>query len=193
MAMMFSIGGKTGISQTKEEGQSTARTSGNEASKQTTQRLSDSNIADLSALLKTIQGNITGSKEFTREAAIQDSAGIVKELFAQYSQQALPQIISKASQSGAYNSTAAQLLADNAFAETISKSAQVRTNAIAQYAQADATKQQVQTQTLGTILQSLLQAKETTNLDTVLNSVTNSNFTGKTTNLSHQAEGKFGK
>jgi hypothetical protein len=188
----FGFGGSASTSTTTESGQSTARTSGNESSKQTTQRLSDSNISDLTALLNTIQGNITGKKEFSREAAIQDSAGIIQDLFTQYSQQALPQIISKASQSGAYNSTAAQLLADNAFAETISKSAQVRTNAIAQYAQADATRQQVQTQTLGTILQALLQSKETTDLNSVLNSVTNSNFTGKSTNKSFSAEGKIG-
>lgn len=191
--MPLSVGGKSSISQTTESGQSTARTSGNESTNQVTQRLSDANITDLNSLLQTIQGNLTGKPEFSREAAIQDSAGIVKDLFAQFSQVALPQIISKATQTGAYNSTAAQLLADNAFAETVSKGAQVRTNAIAQYAQADAAKQQAQTQTLGTVLQSLLQAKETTNLTSVLNSLTNSSYKGKTTNQSYQIEAKSGK
>lgn len=176
---MVDFGGKASISNTTQSGTSSARTSGNETSSQVTQRLDDKSIAGLTSLLQAIQGNLTGNNEFSKEAALQDSEGVVKELFAQYSQNLLPQIISKASRTGAYNSTAAQLLADNAFAETVSKAAEVKLNTVAQYSQAASQRQQTQTQTLGTILQGLLQARETTNLSSVLNSLTDSKFSGK--------------
>lgn len=175
---LFSFGGSASTSTTNESGSSRANTSGSETSKQVTQRLSDSQISDLGNVLKLMQESLTGKSEFTREAAIQDSEGIIKDLFKQYSQSVLPQIISKASQSGAYNSTSAQLLADNAFAETLGKAATVRTNAIAQYSQAADSKKQVATQAVGTILQSLLQARESTDLTTLLNSVTDSTYKG---------------
>ena len=190
--MPWSVGGKSSISQTTESGTSQARTSGNETSKQVTQRLDNNSIANLTALLGTIQGNLTGPDQYSKEAALQDSEGVVKQLFAEYSKTLLPQIISKASQSGAYNSSAAQLLADNAFAETVNRAAEVKLNTVAQYAQASAQKQQTQTQTLGTILQGLLQARETTDLASVVNSVTNSSYKGKSTTQAHQIQAKFG-
>lgn len=191
--MAFGASIKGGVSQTTESGSSQARTSGNETSQQVTQRLDNNSIANLTALLGTIQGNLTGPDQYSKEAALQDSEGVVKQLFAEYSKTLLPQIISKASQSGAYNSSAAQLLADNAFAETVNRAAEVKLNTVAQYAQASAQKQQTQAQTLGTILQGLLQARETTNLASVVNSITDSKYSGKSTTKSLQTSASFGK
>lgn len=191
--MIGSVGGKGSISTTKESGESSSRTSGSEATRQTTQRLDNASIASLTSLLQSVQDSITGKKEFTREAAIQDSEGIVKDLFTQFAETALPQIISKASQGGAYNSSAAKLLSDNLFAQTVGKAAEVRVNAISQYAQANAAKQQTAAQTLGTVLQGLLQAKETSTLDSMVNSVTSSRFKGKSQNTSYQLQASFGK
>lgn len=176
--MAFTFGGSASRTNTSEQGQSRSNTSGNEVSSQTTQRLDSKSIQSLTEVLNSLQAGLVGGKEYSKEAALQDSEGIVQQLFSQFSQTLLPQIISKSTGAGAYNSSAAQLLADNAFAETVGKAAEVKVNAIAQYAQAAATKQQTQAQTLGTILQGLLQSKETTNLNSLLNSTTNSTFSG---------------
>lgn len=89
----------------------------------------------LDTLLTTLtnaQGDL--GKGFTKDQAILDSKGAIDNLFTQYKQEALPSIVAQGAQGGVYNSTALQGLADNAFAATVAKGAEVQQQTIKDYA-----------------------------------------------------------
>jgi len=75
--------------------------------------------------------------QFSKGAAIGDVAGVVKNLFNEFKDTALPEIFSIEAGTGGYSSTAGQLLANDAFARTMSKAAQVTMENVERYAKLD--------------------------------------------------------
>lgn len=188
MAFGLNFGGSASKSDTKQNSSSTSTTTGSEATNQTTQRIDQSTIDSLTALFKNISGSLgQGNSELSKEQAITDTQGVVKNLFDSYSKTVLPQIMQKAFSSGGYSATAATLLANDAFAQTVNKSAEVQLGAISQYEAASSARDQVKNTSLATVLQTLLGSKEVSNLVSSLNSTTNSSATSRTTGKSKGA------
>lgn len=86
--------------------------------------MGDTGRLQLDELLKLLGGNAAGiTQDFSKGAAIRDSAGLVQNIFDNYQKTALPTIFNAQTGAGAYNSTGAQLLANDAFAQTTNKAA----------------------------------------------------------------------
>ncbi len=189
--MAFSLGFGGGKSSSTQTSSSNSTTTGKESSNQTTQRLDQATLDAVTKIFTDLSGGIGDRPaELSKDAAIADTQGVVQNLFDNFSKSVLPQIMQKAFTGGAYNSTAANLIANDAFAQTVNKAAEVQLGAISQYEAAGTARQQVQNTTLGTILQTLLGSKEVTNLVSSLESNTKSSATGKTKGKS--ASGGFG-
>ena len=73
------------------------------------------------------------NQAYSKSAAIADSQGAIAELFRQYRNDSLPAIYQQQSNSGGYNSTTGQLLANDAFASTVSKGAALQLDTIQKY------------------------------------------------------------
>lgn len=71
--------------------------------------------------------------QYSKQAALSDTQGTVANLFREYSNTAVPQIFQMENTSGGYNSTTGQLMANDAFASTLSKAAAVQSEAILNY------------------------------------------------------------
>lgn len=73
------------------------------------------------------------NQAYSKSAAISDSQGAIAELFRQFRNDSLPAIYQQQSNSGGYNSTTGQLLANDAFASTVSKGAALQLDTIQKY------------------------------------------------------------
>lgn len=71
--------------------------------------------------------------QYSKQAAIGDTQGMVANLFREYSNTVVPQIFQMENTSGGYNSSTGQLMANDAFASTLSKAAEVQMNAVQNY------------------------------------------------------------
>lgn len=96
---------------------------------------------------KTLAAQVPSDK-FSKEQAQADVAGIVNQLFTQYKEQALPQIYTPMVDTGIYNSTTGQLLANDAFARTQSQAAGVTLDAILNYEQLSLKEKELQQRAL---------------------------------------------
>lgn len=85
-----------------------------------------------------------GESQYSRENAIADAQGSIDAIFRQYREGNLPQIYQAQNNTGAYNSTSAQFLANDAYGEAVAKSAGVVQDTIAQYASLGSNEQQLQ-------------------------------------------------
>jgi len=189
---LFGFSGGASKNDTKQNSNTTSATTGNEATNQATQRIDQSTIDSLTQLFKDISGSIgQGDPKLSKEAAITDTQGVVKNLFDTFSKSVLPQVMQKAFSSGGYNSTAATLLANDAFAQTVNKSAEVQLGAISQYAAANTAKEGLKNNSLATVLQTLLGSKEISNLVSSLDSSTKSSATARTTSSGKNLSGGF--
>lgn len=79
---------------------------------------------------------LIGDTSYSRENAIADTQGFIDELFRSYQAEALPQIYRNPRASGIYNDTSTQLLANDAYATTVSKGMAALSQNILNYAQA---------------------------------------------------------
>lgn len=70
---------------------------------------------------------------YGKEAAINDSMGLINSIFKEYQNVALPNIHQAGINSGGYNSTTGQLLANDAYAATTNKAAATVLQAIKEY------------------------------------------------------------
>lgn len=119
---------------------STANTTG--STNEVTTAFDEFSKKKLDTLLTTLtdaQGEL--GKDYTKNQAIIDSKGAIENVFRQYKQEALPQIVAQGAQGGVYNSTALQGLADNAFAATVAKGAELQQQTIKDYATIGQTQQ----------------------------------------------------
>jgi hypothetical protein len=88
-------------------------------------------------LLKMLGGNAGNIQQgFSKGAAQQDAMGMVQQIFDNYQKTALPTIFNAQTGAGAYNSTGGQLLANDAYAQTVNKAAGTVNRNVLDYAQA---------------------------------------------------------
>lgn len=91
----------------------------------------------LDELLKLLGGNAGNVQQgFSKGAAQQDAMGMVQQIFDNYQKTALPAIYNAQTGAGAYNSTGGQLLANDAYAQTVNKAATMVNQNVVNYAQA---------------------------------------------------------
>lgn len=137
---------------------SSSRTS--ESGQQTIQRLDVAGSGFLDELYRLFGTRATQGGGFTREQAIEDSAGAIDNLFRQYENTALPQILNMQAQTGGYASSAAQSLANEAYASTVAQGAQLRLDTIANYAALNQRQQELDVNAMLGALGGRLQARE---------------------------------
>lgn len=172
--MAFGIGGSFGKSHSSSS--STTNTSGSSTTDltglSTTKRFDDAAKALLDAFSNSAFDEVAdGESQYTRENAITDASGVVNDIFRQYREQALPEIYSAQGSTGAYNSSAAQLLANDAYGSAVSQSAQVVTDNIARYAELGQNEQQLAISSLLDALKLQGSAYEQENVDQTSNSI----------------------
>ncbi len=93
--------------------------------------------AQMDELLKLLGGNAGNIQQgFSKGAAQQDAMGMVQQIFDNYQKTALPTIFNAQTGAGAYNSTGGQLLANDAYAQTVNKAAGTVNQNVLNYAQA---------------------------------------------------------
>lgn len=125
-------GANLGFSSSKTK--TNSNSSGSGATNADITRFDTASKQQLDDLVKLLQGNVAApNTEFNKSSAIGDVAGVVQNLFRQFKDQTLPQIFTQQAGTGGYNSTSAQFLANDAFAETTSKAAAVTMDTIGKY------------------------------------------------------------
>lgn len=101
--------------------------------------------AQLDSLVGGLMGKVTagGNPMFSKESAIKDSQGFVDNIFKQFKETTLPQILATGNTAGVYNASGVQALADNAYGQAVGQAASVTLDAIKSYAGLDETQQQI--------------------------------------------------
>ena len=89
--------------------------------------------------------------EYSKDTAIADAQGTVNNVFEQFKDEALVQVYYPQCIANGYNSTTMQLLANNAYAKTVSEGAKVVLDNIQRYAGIRASDLQVMSQLIGAI------------------------------------------
>ena len=200
----FSIGGSLtgGLSGSSSSSRSVSRESGSSSSElsglTTTQRFDEQAKALLDALTNRAFDEQTGDPSYTREKAIADAQGMIQNIFKEYQETALPEIYGAQRQTGAYNSTAGQMLANDAFGEAVSRSAQVVQKNIIDYAQLAQGERQLQSSILLDALKLQGSAYESTDLEQKASSQysgtssTNTRGSSRSWGLGTTVSGSFG-
>lgn len=99
--------------------------------------MSPTGRAQMDELLRLLGGSAATDKQnFSKSAAQQDAMGLVNNIFEQYRNTALPTIFNAQTGAGAYNSTGAQLIANDAYASTVNKAATTVNQNVLNYSQA---------------------------------------------------------
>lgn len=168
-----------GTSSTQTSGSSSTDLSGTSRTK----RFDDESKALLDALSGRAFGELDEESGFTREQAIADSQDTIQAIFRQFSEQALPQIYQAQGQAGAYNSTSGQFLANDAFGESVARSAEVVSQNIARYAQLGQQERQLQVSTL----LDALKLQGTAFEESALDQTSSSDYTGKSNTSNRQS------
>lgn len=89
--------------------------------------------------------------EYSKDTAIADAQGTVNNVFEQFKDEALVQVYYPQCIANGYNSTTMQLLANNAYAKTVSEGAKVVSDNIQRYAGIRVSDLQVMSQLIGAI------------------------------------------
>ena len=89
--------------------------------------------------------------EYSKDTAIADAQGTVNNVFEQFKDEALVQVYHPQCIANGYNSTTMQLLANNAYAKTVSEGAKVVLDNIQRYAGIRVSDLQVMSQLIGAI------------------------------------------
>lgn len=148
MAFGISLGGSRSSSSSSSVSRESGTSSSSLSGTSTTQRFDEQSKALLDALTNRAFTEQTGDPSYTREKAIEDAQGMIQNIFKEYQETALPEIFSAQRQTGAYNSSSGQLLANDAFGEAVSRSAQVVQKNIIDYAQLAQGERQLQSSLL---------------------------------------------
>lgn len=135
--------------------------SGSSTENSSVRRLSEADEAFVSNIMRNFSQGGTADLGKARANALKDVKGSVANLFAEFSDTALPQILTQQNKTGGYNSTTSQLLTNDAFARTVAKGADLTMNAVSAYEQAALAKSGQALQGFGTSLDALLQASQT--------------------------------
>ena len=158
---------------------------GKERTNTSVKRLSDEQYMELSRTLREMQGQVEEEDAaFSKGQAIKDSKGLVDNIFAEYRDQDLPQILEKQGATGAYSSTGTQLLANDAYARTTAKASSAVLGAIASYADIQNQKRNTSANALSSVLSGLLAAREDTATTSVFSTDSRSKSKGQTHKVS---------
>lgn len=125
-------------------------TSGNASGTTTNRAFDAASKTQLDQLTARLLGNTLDGPDamFSKEAAQKDSRATVEQIFKDFKQTALPNILSLQGQSGTYSNTAVVGLADNAYAETVGKAGALVLDTINKYAAIQQQGQQLDTASL---------------------------------------------
>lgn len=182
--MAYSISGDSTYSHSKTDSSSQGR----ESTSSSVRRLDDQTYQELQRTLRRMQaGAEEEDPRYSKQAAINDTKGIVDSIFADYADTALPQILERQGQSGGYSSTGTQLLANDAYSRTTAKASEVVLQAIQGYAATQNEKRQTSIQGLGTVLEGLLAARE----DSTSSSTFNTSSRSRTSGWSKKISGSY--
>ena len=128
-------GSSTGTLNSTSTQQGTSSTSGTGESTTQQSSMDAASKALLDAFTQQMAGKQgTGGTGYSKADAVKDVAGTIEGVFRQYREQELPQIVGQMGIAGAYNSTGAQFLANDAFAEATARAADTTMKAITDYA-----------------------------------------------------------
>lgn len=158
--------------------------SGSSTEKSNIRRLSEADEAFVSNLMKNFSSGATADLGKARATALKDVKGSVNQLFSEFSNTVLPQIMTQQNRTGGYGSTTSQLLTNDAFARTVAQGAALTLNAVTQYENVALAKSAQALQGLGTSLDALLQASQTGTVATDSKS--------KSRSTTFEASGSFG-
>jgi hypothetical protein len=174
-----------GADYTRSSSDTSSRGSGTERSTTSTRRLGDQQYRELSATMRRLQADLDEySPEYSKEAAVKDTKGLVESIFTQYRESDLPNILQQQGQSGAYSSTGTQLLANDAFARANTQASSAVLQAIGTYAGIQNERRSVSSSALSNVLSGLLAAREDVTQESAYSTVSSSKAKGKTTKAS---------
>lgn len=162
-----------GFGSSKSSSSTTTRSSGTSSQKlsgtQVTTTLDDTSKEILNAFTRMAsQQFASGVSGFSKENAISDAQGIVSGIFNQF-RQVLPQIYNAGLQTGTYNSTQQQSLADQAYGQAVANASSAVLQNIKDYASIANSNQQTAISALATALGIQTQAQQTTTVDQAQN------------------------
>ena len=143
----FGLSGSMGFSSTS----GSSATSGSSTTESNRTAGSQESRDALANLTKFLMENVLGGKSdttFSKETALKDSSLAVDALFNKFKSTTLPDIIGAQTSAGAYGSTGAQALANDAYAATVREGAALQLDTIAKYTQLGQSQQQLQMQAL---------------------------------------------
>ena len=146
--------------------QTNSSSSGQSSENSSVRKLNTADEEFVRNLVRGFSGGTTADLAGARKQAISDVQGSIQNIFAEFSQTALPQIMTQQNRTGGYNSSTAQLLTNDAFARTVAKGSELTLSAINQYENAALAKSGQALQGLGTSLETLLQAAQESKTDT---------------------------
>lgn len=167
-----------GASASYSQSSTTSSGSGSEQSNSVTQRLNSDQINYLSNLLGTMGDEMAYDPNYSKDAAIADSQGIVDNIFRSYRESSLPNILERQTQTGAYSGTGTQLLANDAYARTTSQASEAVMNAIMGYADIQNQRRATASNAMSSILGGLLSAREETTASSQFRTDSQSKTTG---------------
>lgn len=170
---VFSLGG------TRSSTTTSGKASGAETSTGQTRVLDTATEEELKGLLTQFSLGATGTGKFTREQALLDVGGQVKQLFTDMSEQYIPKIMEQQATGGGYSGSGAQLLANDAFSRTVAQASTLQTGAIKDYETMNQAGRTLDLQGFSTALQGLLGAKKDTSEQSQFASQNSSKSVGK--------------
>lgn len=145
--------------------QTTSSSSGNSSESANLRRLSVEDEEYVRELMRSFSAGTTADTATARQNAIQDVQGSIEQIFTQMRESSLPQIMSAQTKTGGYNSSTAQLMANDAFSRAVAQGAALTTDAISRYETTALNKAGIAMQGLQSSLSALLQAQQTSQTD----------------------------
>jgi hypothetical protein len=135
--------------------------SGSSAENSKVRRLSEADEAFVSNLMRNFSAGGEADLKGARANALKDVKGSINNLFSEFSNTVLPQIMTQQNRTGGYNSSTSQLLTNDAFARTVAQGASLTMDAVSRYENAALAKSAQALQGFGTSLDALLNASQT--------------------------------
>lgn len=141
-------GGGNSLNFSQQTGKSS--TSGTSSGTTTTKAFDAASKNQLDSLTALLLGKTTAGPDaaFSKEAAQADSRATVEQIFKDFKQSTLPNILSLQGQSGTYSNTAVAGLANDAYAQTVGKAGALVLDTISKYANIQQQGEQLDTASL---------------------------------------------
>lgn len=155
---MFSLGGSTSGSSARQHTRRNTVGSETETGLETYERGTFDTTEDIELLSRLLRSfNLQDVQADSAAEARASAGGAIENLFTQYSEQVLPDILSGQSSAGAYGSTGAQFTANDAFARTVAQAAELELGLAQNLTNQRMQEQARQTELFANLIQSNLQ------------------------------------